>query len=169
MKLPMMADTSRFAHLMGIGRRKAEDQTTDPEKDKPDPEQAEGEDLEDEEAPPEDDPEKDPADDETGDDEEMAGEGASARARQRERSRCAAIFADPAAGKNPALAAHLAFGTTLNRKAALKSLRLGAQGGGLGQRLASAINPDLGPQGKAGGKPSAAATWDAAMKTARKG
>jgi hypothetical protein len=45
--------------------------------------------------------------------------------RLRERARCAAIFADAAAGKNPALAATLAFQTDMPRGQAIKVLRAG--------------------------------------------
>ncbi|WP_428492155.1 hypothetical protein [Rhodopila sp.] len=67
-------------------------------------------------------------DDEEGDD---GSDGAemkkkSARsARLRERARCAAIFADASAGKNPALAATVAFTTDLPRSQALAVLRAG--------------------------------------------
>ena len=68
------------------------------------------------------------AEDETGDDvtdaTDMRRQTVSA-ARLRERSRCAAIFRDEAAGKNPALAAELAFSTDLPRGQAIKVLRAG--------------------------------------------
>jgi hypothetical protein len=75
------------------------------------------------------------ADEEDGEDDDEEGDdgsdGADMRkksartARLRERARCAAIFADAAAGKNPALAASLAFGTDLPRGQALNVLRAG--------------------------------------------
>ncbi len=56
-------------------------------------------------------------------DEEMRGKSASAVARRRERARCASIFACAAAGANPALAAHLAFNTTMTRSEAIGTLK----------------------------------------------
>jgi hypothetical protein len=67
-------------------------------------------------------------DDEEGDD---GSDGADMRkrgartARLRERARCCAIFSDAAAGKNPALAAAIAFGTDLPRSKAISLLRTG--------------------------------------------
>ena len=54
---------------------------------------------------------------------EMTGYSEIAAARRRERARCAAIFATKAAGANPALAAHLAFNTTLTRSEAIRALK----------------------------------------------
>lgn len=160
MKLRNVAEAGAFAHLMGLGRRRSNAAENDGgEAGKPDEEtEAAGDEAEadgEAEAPP-----VEPGDDDEGDEKEMAGDSAAARARARERGRCAAIFADPAAGRNPALAAHLAFETSLSRKAARAALAQGG-GGGLGQRLAAAINPNLGPQGKADdAKPKTAAKLD---------
>ncbi|MGN6528466.1 MAG: hypothetical protein ACTHL8_18915 [Burkholderiaceae bacterium] len=55
---------------------------------------------------------------------EMTGDSDVADARRRERARCAAIFACEAAAGNLALAAHLAFNTTLTRREAVKALRV---------------------------------------------
>jgi len=55
-------------------------------------------------------------------DEEMRGSSAAAAARRREQARCATIFASPAAGKNPVLAAKLAFTTRMPRDEALAIL-----------------------------------------------
>lgn len=55
-------------------------------------------------------------------DEEMKGKSAAAQARRREQARCAAIFAHSAAGKNPQLAANLAFKTRMSRGEALAIL-----------------------------------------------
>jgi hypothetical protein len=55
-------------------------------------------------------------------DEEMRGNSAAASARRREQARCAAIFASSAAGKNPVLAAKLAFETRQPRSEALALL-----------------------------------------------
>lgn len=56
------------------------------------------------------------------DEEEMRGSDEVAEARSRERGRCAAIFAHPAAAKNPALAASLAFETKNTRSEAIAIL-----------------------------------------------
>lgn len=55
-------------------------------------------------------------------DEEMRGKSASALARRREQARCAAIFASPAAARNPVLAANLAFKSRMGRNEALAVL-----------------------------------------------
>lgn len=62
----------------------------------------------------------DAGDDDTDAEDEKDEEKAGARAR--ERGRCAAIFASPLAGRNPAAAAEIAFNTNLTRKAALRML-----------------------------------------------
>ena len=56
------------------------------------------------------------------DDDDEKGNASALAARSRERARCAAIFASPAAGRNPVLAANLAFGTSLPRGTALTLL-----------------------------------------------
>lgn len=70
-----------------------------------------------------------PAPDETSDDDdtdsEMRGQGPMAKARLRERARCAAIFAHPKAAENPDLAAHLAFNTRMTRIEAVGALARG--------------------------------------------
>jgi hypothetical protein len=70
-------------------------------------------------------------------------------ARMRERARCAAIFADASAGKNPALAATLAFSTDLPRGQAVKVLRAGGMAvttprGTLDGRMAAVKLPPVG-------------------------
>lgn len=153
------ADLSSFAHLMGLapkGRTASEAPEKTPEEiedeeKKKDP-AAEGE-KEPDAAAPEDDKtaegEKTPEEVEEEDEEEQMQ-----KARAAERARCRAIFAAPAAGKNPALAAHLAFDTDLTAEQAVSALALsGAAGGGLGARMAGAPNPALGSGG--GAKPAA--------------
>lgn len=91
-------------------------------------------------------------DDEQGDDgsdgADMGKKGARS-ARLRERARCAAIFSDASAGKNPALAAQLAFGTDLPRGQAVSVLRAGglavATRPSLDQRMAAVKTPVVGP------------------------
>lgn len=63
-----------------------------------------------------------------GDDEADAADPKASAARRRERARCAAIFASPAAAKRPDIAAHLAFGTSLTRTAAIDTLSAVAAG-----------------------------------------
>ena len=104
------------------------------------------------------DPDEDGDDDsdEEGDD-DSDGEETSARAgtranrtrkaRLRERSRCAAIFADPAAGRNASLAAQLAFQTDLPRSKAVGVLQQGGGSGGLAARMAGAGVPPVPPDG----------------------
>jgi hypothetical protein len=187
------AALSPFAHLAGLGpRRAATTKATDdkPKDDAPEAEEeedadqasdtaAEGEGTEAEaeeeaadaegdgegegEDPPEDDP-----------DEEMRGNSAAAQARRRERARCAAIFASPHAAGRADVAAQLAFRTTMPRSAAIESLaalaRADGGGGrrrraGLDERMQGADNPRLNPGG--GEKPAAAqvaSSWDAAFK-----
>jgi hypothetical protein len=96
----------------------------------------------------EDDEDKNKSEDD--DDEEMRGNSACAHARRRERARCAAIFASPAAGKNPVLAANLAFGTSMSRKEALTILE-GTPA------PAAALRPRQNPSLGAGGEPTVTA------------
>lgn len=78
-------------------------------------------------------------------------------ARTSERARCAAIFASPAAGIRPDMAAHLAFNTGMSSKAAVDMLGVAAAGGapasrGLASRMANVSIPNVGagaPAGKA--------------------
>lgn len=149
-RLRMGAASLSFAHLAGLAPRAAKGKDDPPadkrEGDNPDEEaiaRKDGESDEDYEArkaadkkkreavkkkeeeeaakkSDEDDEDSDPdADD---DEEEMRGKSHAARARRRERARCAAIFLSPIAAKNPALAANLAFATALPRKEALTVL-----------------------------------------------
>lgn len=97
------------------------------------------------------------------DDEEMRGNSACAKARRRERARCAAIFASPAAANNPVLAANLAFQTSMSRKEALAVLEStpGARGT---NPTRSAGNPNIGGQAPAPSKQQAIASrWDDAF------
>jgi hypothetical protein len=102
-------------------------------------------------------------DDEDGDDDsddaDMRKKGTRS-ARLRERARCAAIFADPAAGKNPALAARLAFNTNLPRSQAVACLQDGgtavsARRASLDERMSQVSTPRVGASdpgpGRAGG------------------
>ena len=99
--------------------------------------------------------------DEDDDDREMSGSGPRAAARRRERARCAAIFAHAAAGGNPALAASLAFDTTLSRSAAIAVMSSQPKATATPVRTARAAgNPVLGADGQ---PPKAATSWDRSM------
>lgn len=102
------------------------------------------------------------------DDEEMTGKSAVAKARGRERARCKAIFAHPVAAQNVALAASLAFDTTMTRKAAIAVMQGQAgRGGDRGDYRSDrrARNPDLGAGGGAPvtGAKAQTQSWDAAL------
>jgi hypothetical protein len=199
-KLAKVAKALSFAHLTGFAGKQAEEndkdrreeaEENDPDKDEQDREninskksqRAEDEDKDRAEDGDPDDDEKDEgakkakgskADDEDAededDDDEMRGKSAAASARRRERARCAAIFGSKAAGRNPVLAANLAFNTNMTRKealAVLESTPAAAGGGELAQGRA-ARNPGIG----AGSAPSpsrsqqTASRWDVAFKKA---
>ena len=177
----LMATTSTFAHLLGLsgasaGKGKAEE--TDDERvkreeqeredakkagkdggktkaeDKPDDQ---GEDESDEDYKERKKREQEEAEDD--EDEEDEKDAKKKAVRMRERARCAAIFASPAAGVRPDLAAHFAFATNLNRRDAVATLDVAAQGGaapvrkgGLGDRMSRQANPDLGRDPAGGGR-----------------
>jgi hypothetical protein len=76
-------------------------------------------------------------------------------ARKSERARCAAIFASPAAGVRPDMAAHLAFNTDMGVKAAVEMLGAIAAGGAaqptnLASRMAGVKTPNVGASTPAG-------------------
>ena len=152
---------SSFAHL--FGRSRAETPPAAP------PEKAEGEeeDEEDETTPPAPPP---TAEDEEGEeDEELKDEEApAARARARERARCAAILGHAAAARVPAMAMRLAFGTPLPRAQACALLDAGAESlpTGLSAKMSGAatrVPPDAPP---ATAKAAVASSWDRALAAA---
>ncbi|MBB5444644.1 MULTISPECIES: hypothetical protein [unclassified Paraburkholderia] len=102
------------------------------------------------------------------DDEEMRGKSAAARARLREQARCAAIFASPAAGRNPMLAANLAFKTRMSRAEALATLEGTPAPSSASHASRAARNPNLGVDAGAKQSPqqALAARWDANLKAA---
>lgn len=108
------------------------------------------------------------ADDDDDDDEEMRGKSAIAKARRREQARCAAIFASPAAARNPVLAANLAFKGRMPRSEAIAMLESTPAPASAAHVQRSAKNPNLGADG--GTKPSRqqalAARWDENLKAA---
>lgn len=107
---------------------KAEDDKPDDDDKKDDKPSAEGDDKSDDDKDDNPDAKADgdkSDDDSDGDDDpdkEMSGNSPAAAARRRERARCAAIFACKAAGRNPEMAAALAFTTTMSRTAAIAAL-----------------------------------------------
>ncbi|MBO1325306.1 hypothetical protein K2X14_07730 [Acetobacter sp. TBRC 12305] len=143
---------SPFAHLAGGVRAATDDTNEDPkDKDKTSGEDGgdgEGEEPEDdakrgkkgkngktaEGDSPEDDADNGENAEGTDDDDEDDEADPKARAiRMRERGRCAAIFRSAAAGRNPAAAAELAFGTSLPRSQAVRVLRATAPAADAGQ------------------------------------
>ena len=138
----------RFAHLVNriTGKPRAEEAPMDEtEEDKAARLKAEEGDKPEEE--PKDKPPADaegmPAEDDE-EDEDMAK--AVKAATVAERARCAAIFADPAAGMNAALAATLAFETGLSAGEAVKVLRAGGAAAGrpgLGARMDGSNQPKI--------------------------
>lgn len=162
------AAAGAFSHL--LGRKKAE------EEKKPPAETAEEDPDEGDESTENEDPEEEKKDpdaeypDGKDAEEDPEEEKAEARGAAAERARCRAIFASPAAANNIALAAHLAFDTSLTAKEAVGALKLGGRSnsGGLGARMAAAPNPSLGagePR-QASQRGALMAGWDAAFKKA---
>jgi hypothetical protein len=149
-------------------KRQAEDTGDVPEDQQDDPDAPDPDDDDDDDPEADDEGDDDGGDDD-GDAAEMRGRSIVARARRRERARCAAIFACPAAAKNVALAAHLAFNTRLTRNEAISALGKAAPGvTGLAARM-EGYAPRLGPGGalQGDGKREIARSWDAAFKAAR--
>lgn len=145
------AEGSSFAHLLGFGRKASKAEEMPPEEEK-----AEGEEkpVEGEDAPKEEPTAEAPEDKPQDGAEEKPEEETPAQARAAERARCRAIFASPAAARNVAMAAHLAFDTDLTAAQAIGLLNTVPSSNGLGARMADAPNPQLG----AGTPPKAAAS-----------
>ncbi len=103
------------------------------------------------------------ADEDDDDEEEMRGNSAAARARRRERARCAAIFASKGAGRNPVLAAKLAFNSAMPRSEAIEVLDGAPAPEGSRSRRQ---NPNLGIDGdrNVSSEQSIAASWDVAFQ-----
>lgn len=100
------------------------------------------------------------------DEEEMRGKSAEASARRREQARCAAIFGSKAAGRNPVLAANLAFNTRMTRKEALAVLEStpAPQQASAGSASRAAGNPRVDPPGapEQDANANLMSSWDAA-------
>jgi len=182
MNLKKMTAALGFAHLLGLpaaaaARAEDDDKKKDPDADDGDDDESAAR-AEDDDSDDDKDEKKgksakavkDEGDDD-GDDEKKGGkkaakadddddsddDGKENAARKSERARCAAIFASPAAGTRPDMAAHLAFNTSMSSKAAVEMLGVVAAGGapaarGLAGRMASVSIPNVGagaPAGKA--------------------
>jgi outer membrane biosynthesis protein TonB len=186
-----VANALSFAHLGGIGRGKASKAAAEDDEEKKDA-KAEAEDDdekkddksaegEDDDASAEgDDPEKKDddekpsskaeSDDDEDKDEEMRGKSAVAQARRREQGRCAAIFASPAAARNPVLAANLAFMGRMPRREAIAMLEGTPAPAAASHVSRSARNPQVGAGGEVKTTPqqAAAARWDQNLQAAAK-
>lgn len=181
----LSAGAASFAHLAGIGRTSAaraeDDEDRRPEDDDDKKEsRAEGDDPKDDDDEDkkesrrrarraEDDDDDERAEDDDGDDdsdkEEMRGRSPIARARSRERARCSAIFMSRHAAGNPAMAAELAFNTTLSRKEAIAVLAAAPAQFVPSRSGRAERNPRLGPGGEMmpSSSQAVAQSWDRAF------
>jgi hypothetical protein len=161
----------RFAHLLGRGSVRAEDDKRDDDKD--DAKRAEDEKKRDDEMRRLEDDGKDTgeteeekdarharedereasAKDGEGDDdtdrEDARNAGPSGRAYRRGIARCAAIFASPGAGTNPVLAAQFAFDSQMTRGEAIRALRAAPTPARADRQNR---NPHVGPSRQGGGE-----------------
>ena len=103
------------------------------------------------------------------DDKEMRGNSPAAQARRREQARCAAIFASPAAARNPVLAATLAFTTRMSRTEAVAVLESTPAPASALHPQRAARNPQVGATGGAPLAPAAAvaARWEIGRASCR--
>lgn len=165
-----------FAHLLGLSAAKAEDDEMKQRADESDEDYAKR--MEEEDKKQRDDEsdedyakrmeeeDKKQRDDESdedyakrmeGDDDGAGDDEKEKAARTSERARCAAIFASPAAGIRPDMAAHLAFSTDMSKAEAIKMLTAFASGGpapkkSLASRMAVHKTPN--PGANAGSVPT---------------
>lgn len=142
---------NRFAHLVGLRARAEEPDPNDPTADNNDPDNNAGDGDQDPQDPEEqnsrakskkakskkaeddpndpnanDDPDQDAEDGDDETDAEDEDDDTTAKARARERGRCAAIFGCKAAADNLPLAAELCFGTNMPRSQAIRVLKSGS-------------------------------------------
>lgn len=197
MKLNLKAGAALpFAHLLGMSKTAAKAEDDEPHDDEEDDKKAKSKKAdsdepkerdEDEDARADsddadanasaeddegDDGEDKKKDDDEADDEDMKKGSKARSARLRERARCAAIFMDEAAGKNPALAATLAFNTDMPRSQAITVLRAGGAAvqpkrDSLDRRMSSIPRPNVGAGDTIASKASFADRALAASKKAR--
>lgn len=190
MSLQSLAGKLSFGHLTGLAGKKgktaqdeietapADDQaaTTDTEEDAAAPESPAAEDdpaaaaanTGDDSGDDDEDEDEDEEGDDDSDREEMGKKSAVSRARLRERTRCAAIFASAHAAGNLEMAATLAFTTNLSRSDAINVLAAAPKKTSLDRRLASVRNPDLGAGAAAPSTgPAVATSWDKVMAKVR--
>ncbi len=132
------------------------------------PEDDDSEDKKDSKSNKVDDDEPD-AEEDDDNEEEMRGNSAAAGARRRERARCAAIFGSRQAGRNPQLAASLAFNTSLTRKEAIAVLESTPAASPIANTARADRNPRVGSGGslEANSSQAISARWDGHFKKMR--
>lgn len=165
MKLSDITCTAKFAHLVGLGAKRAQEDEEDTKKlkraeedeDKKESRRAEEDDEEKEAEDGTEDAEDEPEEDKKSRKAKRAKaeddkkEDAEARGRRLERARAQAIFASPAAGIRPDIAAHLAFQTCLPSGEAIALLASVAAAAprrnDLFERMATVKSPNVGVEG----------------------
>jgi hypothetical protein len=184
MKLAKITAALGFAHLLGLPAASASGPEDDEKKQRADEsdddyaKRMEGDDKDGDEEGDEkkgakkaegDDDKKDDAKSEGGKEEQPDDEDDKEKAaRASERARCAAIFASPAAGARPDMAAHLAFNTDMSPSAAVEMLTAISAGGtaqprGLASRMAAVNTTNVGASAPAGKGAAGGASGAAAM------
>jgi hypothetical protein len=161
----MMLKAASFAHLLGLPSKAAKAEDNDDDKkqrpDESDEDYANRMDEEDKKDKSSKKSKKADGGDDDDDDAEDDSDDAKA-ARQSERARCKAIFADASAGVRPDLAAHLAFNTNMSAPEAVSLLATAATGGTKGRNLADRMTtarvPNVGVDAEAPTGNSAATT-----------
>jgi hypothetical protein len=183
MKLAKITAALGFAHLLGLPAAAARAEEDDDKKQRPDEsgedyaKRMEGDDKDGDEKDEKGAKKAEGGDDDAGDgddqskakgkaegdneDEEGEEDDKEKAARKSERARCAAIFASPAAGVRPDMAAHLAFNTDLSAKAAVEMLGAfaagAAQPSNLASRMSGVKTPNVGASAPAAKQATGAA------------
>lgn len=180
MSLKKTLTAVRFAHLLGIRASQAEDDEMKQGADESDEDYAKR--MEEDEKKKEDEAKRAQEDEKKKEDEAKKAEDEKNKskagggndeedekekaARKSERARCAAIFASPAAGIRPDVAAHLAFSTDMSSADAVGMLETVSAGStpvrGLAMRMATVAVPNVGDSG--GAAPAAGSSTDIAAK-----
>lgn len=145
----------KFAHLVGLGAKAEDDDKKHPEDDEQKAQDEQDEDekdksskkVEDQDDEDSEDDDKKASDD--GDDKDDNEDKEDAKkARASEKRRCAAIFASKYTASNVAMAAHLAFETSMSATEAINVLKMSALGSPqktmLDQRMQGIPNPKVG-------------------------